>query len=291
MEIELAAGGVVVRDRDGRLQVLLVHRRRYDDWSFPKGHLEPGEHPLVTAVREVAEESALRVRLGAPLPGLAYPLADGRSKLVRFWLAEPLGPTGAPIDADEVDRTRWCDVADAAGRLSYPDEQPLLEHVRRLRPAGAPGRALVVLRHARALARDDWTGPDEQRPLDDAGRRQAATLVDLLDAFGPTHLHSSDALRCTATLADLARSRGLPIEVDSRLWERAGGDEVQAAVRALRADVVASGGVRVLCTHRQTLPDVFAALDLAPVQLAKGAFAVAHLSVQGELLALEVHEP
>src|SRR3954470_1380615 len=78
----LAAGAVVFRP--GK-RVLLVHRPRYDDWSFPKGKLDPGEHVTSAAVREVAEETGLRVRLGPPLPGQRYPAAGGRVKGVSDW--------------------------------------------------------------------------------------------------------------------------------------------------------------------------------------------------------------
>ena len=86
-----AAGALVWRERAGRLQVALVHRPRYRDWSWPKGKLDPGELPPVAAVREVEEETGMAVVLGLPLPGLEYRLADGRPKVVHYWAARVAG--------------------------------------------------------------------------------------------------------------------------------------------------------------------------------------------------------
>ncbi|NKY07909.1 NUDIX domain-containing protein, partial [Cellulomonas hominis] len=91
-----AAGALVWRVRQGRLQVVLVHRPRYKDWSWPKGKLEPGEHVVTAAVREVEEEAGLDVVLGRPLPGLEYPLADGRFKRVHYWSAQVAGRPDRP---------------------------------------------------------------------------------------------------------------------------------------------------------------------------------------------------
>ena len=286
----LAAGGLPVRDWEGRLQVLLVHRRRYDDWSFPKGHLEPAEAPAAAAARELAEETGLRMRLGPPLPALAYPLPSGGTKLVRYWVAEPVEPSGAPIDADEVDRTRWCEPAHALAALSYAGERSLLAELPRLRPAGTASRAVIVVRHARAGDRGDWAGPDEQRPLDGHGHRQARQLVGLLAAFRPSRVVSSDARRARQTVAPLAASLDLEVEADPRLRELAEPATMRTVVQAVRTQVADAGGVAVLCTHRKALPQVCAALDLPPLQLAKGAVAVAHLSSDGGLLALELHD-
>ena len=84
-----AAGTLPWRRRDGRLEVALVHRPKYDDWSWAKGKLDPGELPCVAASRETAEETGLKVRLGLPLPPSEYPVLDsiGRpaTKAVHYW--------------------------------------------------------------------------------------------------------------------------------------------------------------------------------------------------------------
>jgi 8-oxo-dGTP pyrophosphatase MutT (NUDIX family) len=119
-----AAGGLVVRGASDRLEVLLVHRPRYDDWTFPKGKAKPGESDEACALREVEEETTLRCRLGLELPATRYIDGKGRPKRVRWWLMEPLAGQAAP--AHEVDEVRWTDAEDAAGLLTYARDRVLL---------------------------------------------------------------------------------------------------------------------------------------------------------------------
>jgi 8-oxo-dGTP diphosphatase len=115
-----AAGGVVARD--GR--VALVHRPRYDDWTLPKGKLEPGESFEDAALREVEEETGLRCRLVRELPSVEYEV-NGRPKLVRYWLMEVEEDTGF-VPNDEVDEVRWLEPAEALALLSYDRDREVL---------------------------------------------------------------------------------------------------------------------------------------------------------------------
>ncbi|MEQ1788058.1 MAG: NUDIX hydrolase [Acidimicrobiales bacterium] len=128
-----AAGGVVWRrDSDGALQVLIVHRDRYDDWSFPKGKLDRGETHEAAAQREVAEETGLRCALGAELPEVRYDDRDGRPKRVRYWAMQVIDGAFAPND--EVDEVRWLPVDDAAPVLTYARDVVLLDALVQLQP-------------------------------------------------------------------------------------------------------------------------------------------------------------
>jgi 8-oxo-dGTP diphosphatase len=118
-----AAGGVVVRDGT----VAVVHRPRYDDWSLPKGKLDPGESWEQAALREVEEEIGLRCRLGAELSSVEYTDRKGRAKVVRYWLMEPVG--GEFVPNEEVDEVRWMPYEEAARRLSYPRDRELLSEL------------------------------------------------------------------------------------------------------------------------------------------------------------------
>jgi 8-oxo-dGTP diphosphatase len=118
-----AAGGVVVRDG----LVLLVHRPRYDDWSFPKGKLDPGESFEEAALREVEEETGVGAGLGRELPATRYEVR-GRPKLVRYWLMTPEAET-AFVPNDETDELRWATPEEARGLLSYAHDRELLEAV------------------------------------------------------------------------------------------------------------------------------------------------------------------
>jgi 8-oxo-dGTP diphosphatase len=119
-----AAGGVVHRGG----HVAVAHRRRYDDWSFPKGKLDPGESWEQAALREVEEEIGLRCRLGEELPPTSYRDNKGRAKVVRYWMMEPLD--GEFVPSDEVDEVRWLTPADAEALLSYEHDRELLREVR-----------------------------------------------------------------------------------------------------------------------------------------------------------------
>lgn len=120
-----AAGGVVTRPAPGgRVEVLLVHRPKYDDWSFPKGKLLPGERDEEAALREVEEETGLRCALGAELPGTTYRDRHGRPKVVRYWSMTP--QEGAFSPHDEVDEVRWLSPGEAAATLTYDRDRDVL---------------------------------------------------------------------------------------------------------------------------------------------------------------------
>ena len=122
-----ASGGVVCRrGTDGELELVVVHRPRYDDWSLPKGKLDPGEGWEEAALREVEEEVGLRCRLGDELPHVEYRDNKGREKVVRYWLMEPEDGDASFIPNDEVDEMRWVNVEEAAGLLSYPHDAELV---------------------------------------------------------------------------------------------------------------------------------------------------------------------
>jgi 8-oxo-(d)GTP phosphatase len=283
----LAAGAIPVRQRDGRAELVLIHRPRYDDWSFPKGKLDPGEHLLTAAVREVHEECGLQVRLGPPLPPIAYGLSSGVTKLVRYWLATPVNDdVPSPVDTDEVDRAEWVDLDAAPERLTYEYEQQLIGHVSRLVRSG-PLVALVLLRHAHAKSRSNWRVEDEIRPLSRQGRTEAAALRPVLATFGLRRLVSSDAVRCRRTLEALAKSTGIELEVDPALAETSDPELTRAAVIAARDDAVSTGRSTLVCSHRPTLPGIFDALGLTAVPLPPAGFVVAHLDQSGTALSQE----
>ncbi|HYM58634.1 MAG TPA: NUDIX hydrolase [Solirubrobacteraceae bacterium] len=120
-----AAGGVVWRRDGGRVEVVVVHRPRYDDWSLPKGKLNAGESWEAAALREVQEEVGLRCRLGDELPPIAYEDAKGRAKTVRYWLMEPSGEAAFEPN-EEVDDVRWLEAEEAVALLSYPRDAELV---------------------------------------------------------------------------------------------------------------------------------------------------------------------
>ena len=261
-----AAGALVWRVRLGRLQVALVHRPRYDDWSWPKGKVDPGETILAAATREVAEETGHDVVLGIPLPGLEYPLSDGRRKRVHYWAAQVAGrpdaaalrarPPVPPASTKEIDQLRWYDVAAAAKRLTAAgDREPLAELVEAYEKGRLDTRAVVVARHGTARRRADWQGTELDRPLTPEGQRQARALVPVLSTFGVGRVVTSAWARCVSTIAPYAAAAQITPQVSTVLTE-AQHSTSPSRVAAEVLGLLEFGGDAVLCTHRPVLPTV-----------------------------------
>ncbi|WP_139977408.1 NUDIX hydrolase [Nocardioides litoris] len=281
----LAAG--VVAFRPGR-RVLLVHRPKYDDWSFPKGKLDRGEHRVAAAVREVAEETGLHVRLCLPLPDQRYPVGHGR-KTVHYWTGRVVGDPDVSgyRPNDEIDAVRWVEADEAADLLTYErDRTTLAAAVRRRRRTGA----VVVLRHGPARSRRAWRRDDAERPLLRLGEHQALRLVPLLAAYGVTRVLSSSSRRCVQTVEPFASTTGWDLETRRRLSEEhASRPGVARVVDDLVTGLAEHAGA-VVCTHRPVLPHVFDALGLDDPHLETGEMFVAHLR-KGRVVASERHLP
>jgi len=287
----VAAGAVVLRPTEAGEEVLLVHRPRYDDWAFPKGKADRGEHSVVAAVREVQEETGVRVVLRRPLAPHHYQVAKG-PKVVHYWTARAVAGDVADRPADdEVDQVVWLPVAEAEHRLTYePDVATLHEALGSERLAAPGDAALIVLRHGDARSRKSWSGDDRCRPLDSAGRHQAAALVPLLAAYDVRRVVSSTSTRCVETVRPLLDQTGAPGELLDVLSEE---DAEPGAVAELVGTLVADlprRGTTVVCSHRPVLPMVFDALGTADPRLAKGELAVVHRSAHGPPV-LERHRP
>jgi 8-oxo-dGTP pyrophosphatase MutT (NUDIX family) len=285
---DVRAAGAVVTRKGG--EVLLVHRPKYDDWSFPKGKLDPGEHAVTAAVREAAEETGLDVCLGPALAPQRYQLANGRWKSADYWVARVVGSDDVSgyRPNDEIDAVEWLDWKDAERRLTYDYDRDTLAQARPLRRRT---RALVVLRHGKARSRGSWPEDDRLRPLAELGADQAQRLVPLLAAFGVTVVHSSTSTRCVQTVTPYADATGWPVELYDELSEEGSTleDVVGLVDQLLDGDLDGDGGA-VLCTHRPVLPTVLDALQVPDVKLAPGAMLVAHHR-KGRVVATQLVEP
>jgi 8-oxo-dGTP pyrophosphatase MutT (NUDIX family)/phosphohistidine phosphatase SixA len=237
---------VVRRVRQHGVEVLLVHRPRYDDWTFPKGKAHAGESDEETAVREVEEETGIRAVLGAELPSSRYRDSHGRDKVVRYWTMRP--QSGSFDPHAEVDEILWAPLDAAATRLSYARD---LEVLRALPPP------LLVIRHASAGERANWDGDDARRPLDERGRRQAEALVHQLAPFELQRVVSSPFDRCVQTIEPLSRARGLQLETSEQLAEGADLGRVQGLLRRL------AGEPGLVCGHGPELEALFGQLKKA----------------------------
>jgi 8-oxo-dGTP pyrophosphatase MutT (NUDIX family)/phosphohistidine phosphatase SixA len=286
----LAGGAVVTRENPIRgTEVLLVHRKRYNDWSLPKGKLEAGESLPACAVREVLEETGVTIRLGAPLDTIRYLAGKTGLKKVDYWCGSVMKSVERAPDS-EVDMVSWLPVRAAMSRLTYAHDHFLVNQYL-LQPVTTP---LLIVRHAKAMDRKDWSRKDSSRPLNSRGRRQSRLLVPMLAAYGITRLVSSTSARCQTTLLPYARDQKLSLESFAQLSEEVGADDprgVTKLVQKIRSQVLEQQQPTAICVHRPVLPHILEALDMAPAFLVTGEFLVAHLPVDAEVHALERHRP
>ncbi|WP_395307251.1 bifunctional NUDIX hydrolase/histidine phosphatase family protein [Mycobacterium sp. AMU20-3851] len=246
-----AAGAVLWRDHAGRTEVAIVHRPRYDDWSLPKGKVDPGEGHPVTAVREIREETGFHSRLGRRLAVISYPVDDTLKRVV-YWAAGAVD--GEFIPNVEVDELLWLAPKEAMKRLQYPHDRKVL---RRFTKVPADTQTTIIVRHGRAGSRSKYKGEDWKRPLDKLGRAQAESLVGQLLAFGATELHAAPRVRCEQTLAPLAEELGTEIGIESALTEEAYAQNRKAArTRVLEIAAGSAEATPVICTQGKVIPDL-----------------------------------
>jgi 8-oxo-dGTP diphosphatase len=264
-------------------QVLLVHRPLYDDWSFPKGKLDRGERSPAAAVREVEEESGVRVRLGVPLSSQSYPNGP-RTKVVEYWVGRVVSghDVSGYLVNSEIDEVEWVDVDKADRRLTYSRDQHTLAEAL---ATGKKTHALVVLRHGQARSRKAWRKDDRKRPLLVAGTAQARAAAPVLDAFGVSRIVTSSSTRCLQTVAPYAERSGWPVASTDRLSEE---DATAKSVLKVVDDLLHSGEDAVLCTHRPVLPAVYDAIGIPREHHSTGELVVVHHR-RGRVRAVERH--
>jgi 8-oxo-dGTP pyrophosphatase MutT (NUDIX family)/phosphohistidine phosphatase SixA len=241
------------------LEVLLIHRPRYDDWSWPKGKIDPGETVPECAAREVEEEIGLSAPLGIPLPPIHYHVPAGL-KVVHYWAVDVDGAKLVP-DGKEVDSVMWCSPEKAARLLSNPSDVGPLEHL-----VAAHGRGeldtwpLLIVRHAKAKPRSSWTKAEGERPLAATGMRQAQAVGRLLQAWKPARIVTSPWLRCVATIAPYAKASDAKVKLNEALTEHRHGRSPHKTAAVVAALFDKQRAV-ALCTHRPALPTVFKQLE------------------------------
>lgn len=306
-ELVRAAGAVCWRRRrDGEgLEVLLVHRPAYDDWSWPKGKLDDDEQQAVAAVREVEEETGLSVTLGLPLPPARYRLGSGVDKQVAYWAAHVRTPELPPVPRpDEVDRTEWVDTDEAGRRLTRRGDRVQLHALLEADAEGVLDTfGLLVLRHGHAHPKDAWGHADADRPLVAPGVRQAAALVPLLSAWAPERVLSSPWVRCVDSVRPYADAAGVRVRTKGRLTED-GHRRSPTKVAALVSKLLSKGETSLVCTHRPVLGTLLGSLagnatvgvgDAIPRSdpfLERGEVLVAHVSRRSRrVVAVERHAP
>ena len=245
-----AAGGVVWRVGDGSggaaVEVAIIHRPRYDDWSIQKGKLAPGESHLEVAIREVHVETGYRVQPGRSLGEVRYlkeSAGAAREKVVHYWAMRAIG--GAFSPNREVDEMRWLSVDDARDTVTRGSDRDVLERFAQ-RPAMTG--SVLLLRHASAGSRAKWNGDDRLRPLDEGGEEQAEELVRLLSRFEVDAILSATYVRCVETVRPLSESIGVAAREDALLGEDGFAGHEEAAVQLIRK-LGRPGSAAVACSQ------------------------------------------
>lgn len=254
MESIKAAGAVLWRRlSDDLIQVALIHRPRYDDWSFPKGKVEEGESEIACAHREVLEETGFQSVFGPELCLVEYPVAES-TKSVRYWAAEAIGDSKGAHDVTEVDQLIWLTIEDAYSKLSRVGDKDVLSSFENF---GGDTTPIILLRHGKAIAREEWDGDDGDRPLAQLGQLQAKRMLTMYMPFGVTEIHTSDAVRCYETVVPMARSLNLDTIYWSELSEYAFEKDKKAAIKVVQ-EIIESEVRAIVCGHNPVLPEIAA---------------------------------
>jgi 8-oxo-dGTP pyrophosphatase MutT (NUDIX family)/phosphohistidine phosphatase SixA len=251
-----AAGAVVWREHADGLEVALVHRPRYDDWSLPKGKLEPGETPRLAACREVLEETGAQVALGRSLHQTRYRVGRDR-KTVDYFAARYV--SGAFTTSEEVSALRWLPVYDATVALTYKHDRAVLDAFTAL-PAALT--TLLLVRHAKAGSRAEWKGTDELRPLSHTGQKQVPGIRRMAAVYEVDRVYSAPLVRCVRTVQPVADDLGVKVAEEELLAEKSHTGAEDAATHRL-LEIVADGGVPLLCSQGGVIPDLVSRLASA----------------------------
>ena len=243
-----AAGAVVWRNNKDRTEVAIIHRPKYNDWSFPKGKLEVGESLIACAHREVFEETNIQTEFGPFLGDIEYLTPDGK-KQVSFWAAKAITHKDFSPNS-EVDQLKWVEVKKVKELLTLETDKKILAQFMKLDFDTKP---FILLRHAKAITRDEWQGDDDDRPLDSLGQNQAKRLLSIYQVYNIEQIHTSDAVRCYDTINPMVKGLGIKLEVTGKLSESTYKKDKEKAFDYAK-DLIKENVRILLCSHNPILP-------------------------------------
>ena len=244
-----AAGAVVWRKhKDNFTEVAIIHRPKYDDWSFPKGKLEVGESLIACAHREVLEETNLQTEFGPHLGQVEYFTPDGLKK-VTYWSAKVIAEKPFRTNS-EVDQLKWIPITKVIEVLTNETDKEIFDKFVKVKFNSKP---FILLRHAKAITRDEWQGEDDDRPLSSSGQNQAMRLLSTYQVFNIDQIHSSDAVRCYDTVKSMAKGLDIKLEVSSKLSENTYKKDKEKAFDYVR-ELIKEDKSILICSHNPILP-------------------------------------
>lgn len=290
-----AAGAILWREEKGKLLIALIHRNRHDDWSFPKGKVDPGETFPQAAVREILEETGLKIKLGAKLPTAEYKVPSGEKKEVHYWAARVSDKAMSESTfkpSEEVAKVDWVSPEKAHELLTYKFDNAVLDALLELHKKKLLRTfPVIVLRHAKATPRSDWhegkVVDDGNRPLLPEGKKQAKEIIPLLRAFAPKRVVTSPWVRCFNTVQPYANKYRLPLIERSQLSEL-GNKKGPRRTKNVVNDVIEEGKSAVICSHRPALPTILESFSaLAGKDLARWIEEAANLK-PAEMIVIQI---
>jgi len=283
-----AAGALLWRETTERtIEIALIHRPKYDDWSLPKGKIEEGETALQCAYRELIEETGITASFTRQLGTVEYE-ESGQRKRVIFWAAQCALDASQFIANEEVDQLEWLSPELALSKATHESDQEMIENFLSQSPRTD---TLIILRHTKALERGDWDEEDSQRTLDELGFDQAQLLIKHLEPFAIEEIYTSDFTRCVQTVTPLAHSRGLSITQVPSLNEYTFNEDPLRAVSFANALKQDEKNI-LICSHNPVIPTMLRGIlntklknkDL--IKLEPGDAWIVH-RVQGEIVGLD----
>jgi 8-oxo-dGTP pyrophosphatase MutT (NUDIX family)/phosphohistidine phosphatase SixA len=283
-----AAGALLWRESNERtIEIALIHRPKYDDWTLPKGKIEEGETALQCAYRELFEETGIKASFTRQLGTVEYE-ESGQRKRVIFWSAQCALEASTFIPNEEVDVLEWLAPDQALAKASHDSDRQMIESFLSQTPHTD---TLIILRHTKALERGDWDEVDSERTLDEVGFDQAQLLIKHLEPFAIEEVYTSDYVRCVQTVTPLAHSRGLTISQVPSLNEETFEEDPLRSVSFANALKQDEKNI-LICSHNPVIPTMLRGIlntklknkDL--IKLEPGDAWIVH-RVQGEIVGLD----
>lgn len=283
-----AAGALLWRETTNRtIEIALIHRPKYDDWTLPKGKIEEGETALQCAYRELFEETGIKASFTRQLGSVDYD-ENGQRKRVIFWSAQCALDASTFVASEEVDQLRWLTPEQALAEATFATDK---EMILNFQEQEKRSDTLIILRHTKALERGDWDEPDSQRTLDEVGFDQAQLLIKHLEPFAIDEVYTSDYTRCVQTVTPLAHARGLSITAVPSLNEETFYEDPARAISFANALKQDEKNI-LICSHNPVIPTILRGIlnsklknrDL--IKLEPGDAWIVH-RVNGEIVGLD----
>ncbi len=283
-----AAGALLWRETSTRtIEIALVHRPQYEDWTLPKGKIEQGETALQCAYRELVEETGIRANFTRQLGAVDYE-ENGEAKRVIFWAAHCALDASTFVTNKEVDQLRWLPFEEAIELSTYQTDREMIAN---FQAQEQRTDTLIILRHTKALERGDWDEPDSQRTLNELGFDQAQLLIKHLEPFAIDEVYTSDYTRCVQTVTPLAHARGLSITAVPSLNEEIFQEDPSRSVGFANALKQDQKNI-LICSHNPVIPTIIRGIidtnlknkDL--IKLEPGDAWIVH-RVKGEIVGLD----